>query len=107
MSVTPGCVDGEAIARAFILVAAGRVEEARLVISGRNNVVDSGIKPAIVFAYLGDIDEANRVIETAFANGFAMSSIRFLIRFMPDFPIRKTRYNELRASVGLPGLDNE
>jgi len=62
---------------------------------------------AIVWAYLGDIDAANGVIEASFAEGHSMLDVRYLTRFMPDSPIRQTRYNELRASVGLPGIDND
>jgi len=99
-------VGEEAIYRAFILVAAGRIEEARTFIAAieKNKLLDI---EAIVLAYLGDIDAANRAIEASFAEGSLMSDVRFLTHLMPDSPIRQTRYNELRASIGLPGLDKE
>ena len=99
-------VGEEAWHRAFILVAAGRIEEARTVIAAieQSNLIGLDV---IVLAYLGDIDTANRAIEASFAEGYSMRSVRYLTRFMPDSPIRQTRYNELRASVGLPGIDDE
>ncbi len=99
-------VDEEAIYRAFILVAAGRIEEARTFIAAFKKIKLLDIE-AIVLAYLGDIDAANRVIEASFAEGYSIADIRLLTRLMPDSPIRQTRYNEFRASVGLPGLDKE
>ena len=99
-------VEEEAEYRAFILVAAGRIEEARTVYAAIEKSDLFAAEP-IVWAYLGDIDSANRTIEASFAEGYSMPDVRDLTRFMPDSPIRQTRYNELRASVGLPGIDDE
>jgi len=101
-------MEEEAVYRAFILVAAGRIEEARTVVAAieMSNRLYWDLE-VIVWAYLGDIDAANRAIEAAFARGTTLTNVRNLTRFMSDSPIRQTRYNEFRTSVGLPGIDDE
>ena len=92
---------------AFILVAAGRLDEARALVAGREGETADSSPVAIVFAYLGDIANSNRIIEKAFGEGFTMPSIRTFAPYMPDYPMRQTRYNEFRSSIGLPGIDDK
>ena len=90
-------------------MAAGHIGEARELLAGWEISEDTGGygHVPIVYAYLGDIDGTNRVLESMIADGVAMGEIQELLRFMPGHPMGKTRYNELRAAIGLPGLDED
>ena len=100
----------DAYYRGFILVTAGRIEEARTVVAGLEKEREDFIVPDVpvfVLTYLGDIDEANRMMEARFIKGDLFPEFRYFARFLPDFPLRETRYHELRASVGLPDHDDD
>lgn len=67
------------------------------------NNIDEG--DLIVLVQLGEIDEANRLIEAGFAVGRGYSLLTDLARFIPGNRMGETRYNEIRESFGLEGID--
>lgn len=98
------------IFQALIQVMSGNIDEARNMLKDWEKDWDpGGGKSAlvIVFAYLGRISEANWVLEQSISHGYTLPEIREYAKGRPDIPIRETRYNELRASIGLPGIDYE
>ena len=99
---------------ALILIQKGKQQEAReLIIDAQ--IIDAQIirsqgvpkTPAVItFVYLGEIEAANRVMEAMLEKTGSLSFLKAYLRYLPDLPMEKTRFNELREKIGLPGLDN-
>jgi TolB-like protein/Flp pilus assembly protein TadD len=57
----------------------------------------------IMTIYFGEIETANRLMESMLESGNRLSELRSFLPYLKDFPIERTRFNELREQIGLPG----
>ena len=97
--------------QALVLINNGKLMEARDLIddaqevpeTGTNKYGNSGEIVIITSVYLGDIEAANRLMERMLEYGYNFSHLRSFLPYLKDFPIERTRFNELREEMGLPG----
>ena len=97
----------EAWYRAFILVADGRVDDARSLLEGREPRDSPYEADFIIVSEIYNIDEANRIMEAAFAIEFPNVEAHYLAAYMPNISLAKTRYYELLSDAGLPLTDSQ
>lgn len=96
---------------ALALFYDGRIDEARDLFEGAPEISEELIRKytgslgsvAIMTIYLGDIEAADELMEKMLESGNRLSELRAYLPYLRDFPIERTRFNELRKQIGLPG----
>lgn len=96
--------DREAWHRAFILLTDGRVADARSLLTGREFPEQYYLVDLIVISEIAEVDEANRILEAAFATQGPTPFFQFrgLSTYMPNNLIMNTYLDELLSKAGLP-----
>ncbi|MGD2127910.1 MAG: tetratricopeptide repeat protein [Lysobacterales bacterium] len=110
-------ISGSVVARwqpyveAFVLLHEGKISEARALFDAIPEIPDEvanryGAPNSVIVItalYLGDIEAANRSMEQMIRLGNPLLFLRSFLPYLKDFPIEKTRFNEFREQMGLPG----
>ncbi len=59
----------------------------------------------IIYLYLGETEKADKAMEKLAENVLIFVELAAIFRLQPDLPIEQTRFDELRAAMGPPELD--
>jgi len=94
--------DREAWHRAFILVADGRVNDARILLTGRESPEQYYSVDLIVVSEIREFDVAKRIVEATIASQGPMAILRDVSPYMPSNLLMKTYSDEFLSKAGPP-----